>query len=93
LGGIQLFAFDFTGFDHILGKGVQRGFFTQREAQGFHAPEQPALQVTHFCQQFGQLRLIPFEFGPVFSFVNIHGLFFALLAEIMAFIRRTKCGD
>ena len=42
----------------------------------------------NICQQARKAALVPFEFRPIFSFVDIHSLITANLAVIMPAIRR-----
>lgn len=72
LPGVQHFTLDFTGFKNILSQDLQGGLLTQREAEGFHAAQQPPLQVAHFGQGFSQPGLIPNKVRPFVALVNIH---------------------
>ena len=67
---IQLFAFDFTGFDHVLRKGAQNCFLPKLKPQRFHTPQKTALSIPNGGKPIPQAFAIPAKAGPVFPSVD-----------------------
>ena len=85
---IQLFTFDFAGFENILGQGLQYGFTAERKTQPLHTPDEPSLSMTYAGKLPRQPFLAPCQFWPILSVVDIVHHFPKLPDDIMPPIRR-----
>ena len=70
---IEDFALDLAGFEHVLRKRLKHGLAAQREAERFHAADQPPLAMANGSQPFSEGNLVPSEFGPFWKLMDVSG--------------------
>ena len=71
LAWVKLFAFDLTGFNNVLGKGLQDRLFAQPKTKHLHTPGQPALLVANAGEDLGQDFWIPPKPWPIVLLMDV----------------------